>query len=468
MRAERPRGQIAIGFLTIIALALVLVTMTVNVGQQAQVRVETSNAADAAALAGASWIASGMNEAAMVVAKLNEAVMMVQAIYLVPFCPGAEQRSYAENLWYSLETHPFAWDPVLFGPADRRRGPAPYFREVAEDAMWAAWYVGGREWYTSAVNNMMLRYGTSPMFICPPGADLATCLSGHSNYGDLRQAIKDEQESLLHHPKTTPEGTTTILQWNNGEDFDDPMNLTHTAPFNLEYPNAPSLTLAAETGSYLQYEPAQEMVVDGVPHPVFTCTFEGWGIRTGYSGVPDPEVPFALMPDDLLDYSVNPLAMVEEPLMFLGPMGSNWRKGWDVPWRADPLAHPEAPSTADPYVPSIDHLDVGYCQQPDGSPQYVCGVGARQTALAIDVGSPTFNDGVGHVGVAIAHEVETAVGEGESNPWFGLDNPVPNLALRFGTVASRARAEFQPPDFSPAEVYGLPFAPATAELVEAN
>src|SRR3989338_6952181 len=105
------RGQIAVGFLVIAAFTLLLVRMTINLGQMAQVRTETSNAADAGALAAASWLASGQNEAALVAGRMLDLVGMVQAIYIVPFCPGQEARDYADNLCASLYGA-----PAFFGP----------------------------------------------------------------------------------------------------------------------------------------------------------------------------------------------------------------------------------------------------------------------------------------------------------------------------------------------------------------
>src|SRR3989338_2538620 len=100
------RGQIAVGFLVIAAFTLLLVRMTINLGQMAQVRTETSNAADAGALAAASWIASGENEAALVASRMLDLLAMVQAIYIVPFCPGEGARHYADQLWASLYATP--------------------------------------------------------------------------------------------------------------------------------------------------------------------------------------------------------------------------------------------------------------------------------------------------------------------------------------------------------------------------
>src|SRR3989338_7009872 len=106
IRYRSESGQIAIGFVIVMVAGLVFVMAILNLGQMAQVRVETSNAADAGALAGASWIASGENEAALISGRMLDLLAMVQAIYIVPFCPGAEARDYANQLWASLYATP--------------------------------------------------------------------------------------------------------------------------------------------------------------------------------------------------------------------------------------------------------------------------------------------------------------------------------------------------------------------------
>lgn len=457
INAAQRRGQIAIGFLTVIALALVLVTMTVNVGQMAQVRTETSNAADAGALAGASWIASGMNEAALVANKVTEAKVLVQTIYLVPFCPGAEQTSYAEQLWYSLEEHPYAFDPVYAAPGHWRRGPANYFKEVADDAMWAAWYTGSREWFTSVVNNLMIKYPTGSGTVCDSD-NFGACLGQYTNFGPVAHHIEDTQQALYE--LGAGSGVEYLpITWNNTLPFDDTMNLTHNAPFHVEFPErAPALQLAPEAAAYSQYEKAHAITVPGVPNPVFTCELEGWGIRTGYSGPNDPDALFVLMPESLLDYSVNPLAMVTETLTLPGipvpGLGVTYlRKGWDVEWLDGRPAELDRLSGSSPYVPSLEHLDevsqavngrpaLGTCLTEDGDPQYVCGILPKSTPRTINVNPVGFQGGTGSVSVAVGHKVETATG---TTDLFHSYAPLPNLAPRFPAVASKAQAKYSPP-----------------------
>lgn len=472
------RGQSAIGFLPVIALALVLVMVTVNVGQMAQVRVETSNAADAGALAGASWIASGMNEAALVAGKITDAVLMVQAIYLVPFCPGHEQARYANELWYSLDQHPYAPDVVLTAETAVRRGPARYFKEVADDAMWAAWYVGGREWYTAAVNNLMIRFNSGAGIYSYGSSGWVPSTWSYTNDGNPSVKIQQAQARMTTQGAMDPESLGDVdpntgihLTWNNELSSDQAMNLTHTTPLDITYPQtAPQLELAPEPGVYYQYEAARPVTIPGIPEPVFTCEFTGWGIRTGYSGDNDPDAPFVLMPDDLLDYGLNPLKM--EPGADVDGDSSAadyWAKVWDVRWRKEPPPQLHTLDGRQPYVPSIEHLDelsmdvngrpaLGTCLKSDGTTQYVCGIERRETPLPITVRPVGFTNGNGDVTVGVAHTVETATG---TSGKLGF-SPVPHLEPRFGGAAAMAKATYDPPQFT------FPPVEAKAKLTEAK
>ena len=68
--ARRSRGQAAVLFVVLIALVLLLAAWTMNLGEVARLKTSTANAADAAAIAAASWVASGENE----VSKIAEAM----------------------------------------------------------------------------------------------------------------------------------------------------------------------------------------------------------------------------------------------------------------------------------------------------------------------------------------------------------------------------------------------------------
>ena len=85
-RQRNSRGQMAVVFLVIIALIFVLAAMTMNLGEVARLRTSTANAADAGALAAASWVASGENQVANIARGMWTLVLMVQAIFVVPFC----------------------------------------------------------------------------------------------------------------------------------------------------------------------------------------------------------------------------------------------------------------------------------------------------------------------------------------------------------------------------------------------
>ncbi len=271
-------GQIALGFLVLMAFMLVLVSMTVNLGQMAQVRVETSNAADAGALAAASWIASGENEAAMVSRKMLDAIGMVQAIYLVPFCSGLAARTYANNLWKSLEIDPGGG-----------QGPNAYFTDVANGAMFAAWNLAHREALTAMLNNMMMRFNTGPT---QPGV----------MFGSLPEDIRSAQRINYSPSAGYGEGG---LWWNNGLDTDDPQHLTHKSDYQLQASrlHAPSMQTANLRARYYQYRDREEM-------GFFDCDFTGHGITT--TSGPVARLSRATLSD-------NPLAV-----------DATGHKGWDI------------------------------------------------------------------------------------------------------------------------------------------
>jgi hypothetical protein len=76
------RGQMAVLFIVLIALIILMGAMTMNLGEVARLKTSTANAADAGALAGASWVASGTNEAAYIARGLWINVYLVQLILL--------------------------------------------------------------------------------------------------------------------------------------------------------------------------------------------------------------------------------------------------------------------------------------------------------------------------------------------------------------------------------------------------
>lgn len=80
------RGQMAVMFLVFIAVILALAAMTMNLGEVAKLRTTTANAADAGALAAASWVASGENEAGLIAQGMWLNWLIVFIIFMIPFC----------------------------------------------------------------------------------------------------------------------------------------------------------------------------------------------------------------------------------------------------------------------------------------------------------------------------------------------------------------------------------------------
>ncbi len=86
LKAKDQRGQIAVAFLVVMALAVLLASSTMNIGEVARLKTATANASDAGVLAGTSWIASGENAIALVAQAMWTNIVMLQAIFALPFC----------------------------------------------------------------------------------------------------------------------------------------------------------------------------------------------------------------------------------------------------------------------------------------------------------------------------------------------------------------------------------------------
>ncbi len=83
---RRRNGQVAAIFVALLALVIVLAAMTMNLGQTVKLKTAANNAADAAALAAASWMASGTNEIVYVARGMSLNAMIVQLVFVIPFC----------------------------------------------------------------------------------------------------------------------------------------------------------------------------------------------------------------------------------------------------------------------------------------------------------------------------------------------------------------------------------------------
>ncbi len=272
----------AVGYVVLMGIVLVFVGMTINLGQMAQVRTAVSNSADAGALAGASWVASGENEATMIAQKMWDSIDMVQAIYLVPFCPahdGYNPALYANQLWQALSIN----NVFFFGP-------------IANDIMDAAWNIGRRETFTATVNNMLARF---------------PCAADTQGWGSTGDEIIHHIDSYQHLLETPNDGElNTSFSWTNCLPSGNPALLRHVMRFHATYPGTPpTLQFVTEgtAAAYFQYAPN----VTG-PNIHFDCSFNGRGIDGG-------PLPTPLVMDSGVSY---------------GGMDSAGRKNWDIP-----LAH---------------------------------------------------------------------------------------------------------------------------------
>ena len=255
-------GQIAVGFIVLIGLVFIFVNMTVNLGQMAQVRAAVSNSADAGALAGASWIASGENEAAAIAKKMFDGILMIQAVYLVPFCPDREGETtvqdYANSLWAGLAYVNIAG-----------------FKQYADDILEAAWNIGRRETFTAVVNNTLMR--------TPCQTDEAVARGA----GPIEEQIRLTQEGLEHSKSGVGIGWTNCLPSN------DPNLLIHLMMYELAaYPDAPpTLQMSPNRSLYFQYIRGEDLPQSDSHH--FDCNFTAKGI---WGGPPVNGVPVAMPP----------------------------------------------------------------------------------------------------------------------------------------------------------------------------
>ncbi|GEM_PF-5007384 len=253
------QGQLAAGFIVIMGLILVMVSMTVNLGQMAQVRVEVSNASDAAALAAASWMASGQNEAALIAQKMWATIDMINAIYQVPFCNNGGSIAYADFLWMQAATMNL------------------YLHESANLILVASWNIGRREAFTAMVNNLMMRNAQTTA----PGFD--PFLGIYPVVGSVLDSITWRQETLL----AGTNGDDFAFTWNNyGADPASTTNpLIHSVDYDIDgYPSGPAqmpniTSTRAQFRVYDDPDPAD---------PEYDCSFLGEGILFGPINPFDP------------------------------------------------------------------------------------------------------------------------------------------------------------------------------------
>ncbi len=412
------RGQIAISFVVLMGFILLLVRLTINIGQMSQVRVETANASDAAALAGASWMASGQNEAAWVSRKMWDAMWMTKAVYLVPLCPGGEHTLYAQRLWSMLERDmPSSGDPELCNRGDFRGcGPNGWWKQVANGAMFAAWNIGRREWFTALVNNMLLRYSTS-----------------NSNYGDLPETIRTMQQQFhdygdINGAAETRTAPSMALPWTNGLPPGDPMYIEHFMLSEEQYPAMPLMATESRAEGLLPYLPG---IPKGSPgFDFFGCEFVGLqgNIKTTSAGNDPGPLPALPQPLPTRPLAINP---------------GTGAKEWDLDLMSGDGGRPIVPHIMDMY---------GTCGDP------VCGITLASTGGAELVPSAIWA-GEGTVYGKVEHHA-LAPFSGSPGQWGWIP--------KFQPVASDARAHFSTARVTSSGITDVPQRSATAFLESAN
>jgi hypothetical protein len=229
---RRQRGAVALLFIPIIGIILIFVMMLMNASQVALQKAMTANAADAACIGGASYIASGMQEAAWISRKLWTLKGIVDAIYMVPFCSDSVSELYAQDLWKSFVDQD--------GPAGRY-GPMRYYKNVMVGALIEGWKLGGQASFTGYFNNLIIK--------------------GQSvNPAVAQRALYNE-----------PGGAIPPVTWTSG-DFDN------TARASLGYPS--TLPFNVVQVGYWQEYPKSYLI--WLPQPTdwtFPCNPAGSGIE---------------------------------------------------------------------------------------------------------------------------------------------------------------------------------------------
>ena len=420
----------AVACLVLTAFILVLVMVTINVGQMSQVRTETSNAADAGALAGASWMASGQNEGAAVAAKIWDSIHMLQAIYIMPFCPGTDSQEYARVLWGSLAGRPIELPPAPPSvPPGTPSAPAPYFRGVADDVMRAGWNLGRREALTAVMNNLIVRWdataGTYP-FPFQVGGNFALA-------GDFRYIPEQTMSSLVTmwqdrlYATNMPQ-ETIMFSWSSGNPFTSTLEegqLAQIVRYNFQYPERPpKLMLINLNMRYLQFQSPTWADTN----PVFDYVGELVGIKNTWPPYTSPVVDLFQVAR-VAPFPTRPLEL-----------DANGRKYWDFDLT-------EA-------IPQLDDVDIGICDNE------VNGLVSMPETPARIVQPDWIHDGTGSVNVKVTHEVNTVLGTIADPNWGAI---IPVWESRFQPVASEARA-----NFTTADVTENGTQRASAQLTSAN
>lgn len=160
-------GQVAVMFVALIALIIALAAFTMNLGEVARLKTSTANAADAGALAAASWVASGENEVAKIAQGMWINVYLVQAIFLIPFCM---QVCY--------------WAVILLGVLALVNGVI--LAGIAEDVLESAWNLAKAEAFFIGVQNLLIDDDQS------------------SKVSDRLEAMSKEFEATQQLPPPTP------------------------------------------------------------------------------------------------------------------------------------------------------------------------------------------------------------------------------------------------------------------------
>ena len=137
-RRSNSRGQMAVIFIVFLTIIVVLAASTMNLGEIARLKTATAIAADAGALAGASMIASGLNEATLIAEGMWRVMQFFQLFFYVPFCWSAI-RQYVPDALYALCYLICSW-----------------LRGVADQAMKGAWKLGKGTALVIAINNLSI------------------------------------------------------------------------------------------------------------------------------------------------------------------------------------------------------------------------------------------------------------------------------------------------------------------------
>ncbi len=214
MKALRQGGQVAVMFVVIIALIIALGAFTMNLGEVARLKTSTANAADAGALAAASWIASGQNEVAKIAQGMWINVYLVQAVFVFPFC-----------------LRVCHWAVILMAVLALVNGLI--LRDIANEALHGAWDRARADAFFIAVQNLLIDDASGGV---------------QDRLKQMGKTFEDDQRLPTPEETGRPSGSLAgshWLQWRRSSPSGDGSDRTHWVAIHTSFSSSrPELTMS--------------------------------------------------------------------------------------------------------------------------------------------------------------------------------------------------------------------------------